>query len=148
MRNAWIAVTAAVIVGTSAQAQIKSRPAAPGCEQKTAQECVALALDAMGGRERLEQLKSVRLQTIGHTLLVEQSYRQAPFIASYERGQTILDLANQRMLREGKLTWPEADPNQSDADFAWVAGLEGGVTRGKNGDAPCSLDNLDVAQEN
>jgi hypothetical protein len=47
----------------------------PGCPQETAKHCVGLALDAMGGRERLEQLKSVRLQIIGHTLLMEQSYR-------------------------------------------------------------------------
>jgi hypothetical protein len=49
----------------------------------------------MGGRERLEQVKSVRLQIIGHTLLMEQSYRQAPFITSYKRGQVTFDLVNQ-----------------------------------------------------
>jgi hypothetical protein len=53
--------------------------------------CLEDALQAMGGRERLAQLKSIRLQTIGHTALPEQSYRQAPFITSYERNQIPLD---------------------------------------------------------
>ena len=94
----------------------------PGCPQETAKQCVALALHAMGGRERLEQLKSVRLQIIGHTLLMEQSYRQAPFITSYERGQVTFDLANQGVLMEMKTTWPESDHNQSDSDSVVVVG--------------------------
>ena len=64
-------------------------------------------LDARGGRERLEQVKSVRLQIIGHTLLMEQSYRQAPFITSYKRGQVTFDLVNQGVLIEMKTTCSE-----------------------------------------
>src|SRR5258708_39129251 len=79
---------------------------APGCAHESPQQCVTAALEAMGGRERLQQVVSVRLQTVGHTLLMEQSYRQAPFITSYERGRTTMDLANQRLLKEAKLTWP------------------------------------------
>ena len=77
--------------------QAKGNPASvPGCAHESAQQCLDLALQAMGGRERLQQLKSVRLLSAGHTLLAEQSYRQEPFITSYERGQTTLDLVNQR----------------------------------------------------
>ena len=50
---------------------------------------------------------------------MEQSYRQAPFITSYERDRITLDLANQRLLAEEKLTWPKSDPNQSDSDTSW-----------------------------
>jgi len=67
----------------------------PGCVHESAQQCVTAALEAMGGRERLQQVMSVRLQTVGHTLLMEQFYRQAPFIAAYQRGHTTMDLANQ-----------------------------------------------------
>src|ERR1700686_4597198 len=75
----------------------------PGCAHESPQQCVTAALEAMGGRERLQQVASVRLQTVGHTLLMEQSYRQAPFIASYERGHVTMDLANQRLLTGAKL---------------------------------------------
>ena len=70
----------------------------------------------MGGPGRLQQIKSMRLETIGHTLLMEQSYRQAPFITSYERGEITLDFAGRRMLANEKSTWPEADPGQADLE--------------------------------
>jgi len=94
-----------------------------------------------------KKLKSVRLQTIGHTLLMEQSYRQAPFITSYERGQVTLDLANQRLLSQEKVTWPESDADQSDSDVTLVAGMDGGVNRAQNADTPCSLSDLEAARE-
>jgi hypothetical protein len=102
-------------------------------------------MDAMGGRARLEALKSVRLTNIGHTLLMEQSYRQAPFIASYERNSTTLDLTGQRVLVESHITWPEADPGQAEIDQTVVVGPSGGVMRGKQSDSPCSRTALDEA---
>jgi hypothetical protein len=122
-------------------------PGAPGCAHESPQQCVTAALEAMGGREGLQQVTNIRLQTVGHTLLMEQSYRQAPFITSYERDQITLDLANQRLLTEAKLTWPESDPNQSDSDTTLVAGSDGGVYRTKFGDSPCSLSDLDHSRE-
>jgi hypothetical protein len=119
----------------------------PGCEHESPQQCITAALEAMGGRERLQQVTSVRLQTVGHTLLMEQSYRQSPFIASYERGRVTLDLANQRLLSETKLTWPESDPNQSDSDTTLVVGPDGGVYHTTFGDSPCSLGDLDASRE-
>ncbi|MGB6306394.1 MAG: MBL fold metallo-hydrolase [Steroidobacteraceae bacterium] len=121
--------------------------AAPGCPHESAQQCVTSALEAMGGRDRLQQVTSIRLQTVGHTLLMEQSYRQAPFITSYERDHITLDLANQRLLTQAKLTWPESDPNQYDSDTTLVAGPDGGVYRTKFGDSPCSLADLDAARQ-
>lgn len=118
-----------------------------GCAHENAQQCVSLALDAMGSRERLRKIVSVRLQTVGHTLLMEQSYRQSPFITSYERAETTLDLLNQRLLTNAKLTWPESDPQQSDSETTLVVGPSGGVYRGKDGDTPCSLSALDGARD-
>ena len=120
---------------------------APGCAHESPQQCVTAALEAMGGRDRLQQVTSIRLQTVAHTLLTEQSYRQAPFITSYERGHVTVDFANRRLLRESKLTWPESDPNQSDSDTTLVAGPDGGVYRTKFGDSPCSLADLDASRQ-
>lgn len=148
MQRAWLCLSAAAALWITAGVQAKENSAgAPGCVHKSTKECVDLALEAMGGAERLQQVKSVRLQTIGHTLLVEQSYRQAPFITSYERDLTTLDLANQRVVTEAKVTWPESDPNQSDSDSILVVGPDGGVNRTKEGDSPCSLSHLDAARE-
>jgi hypothetical protein len=119
----------------------------PGCAHESPQQCVTAALEAMGGRDRLQQVASVRLQTVGHALLAEQSYRQAPFLSSYERGHVTMDLANQRLLTESKLTWPESDPDQSDSDTTLVVGPDGGVYHTKFGDSPCSLSDLDAARE-
>ena len=47
--------------------------------------CVESALQAMGGRERIAAIENLHLDEIGHTLLMEQSYRQDPFITCYER---------------------------------------------------------------
>jgi hypothetical protein len=105
------------------------------------------ALEAMGGRERLQQLTSVHLETAGHTLLAEQSYRQAPFITSYVHDDVTLDLANQRLIDESKLTWPESDFKQADSDTTLVAAFDGGVYHTKFGDSPCSLSDLDAARE-
>lgn len=120
---------------------------APGCAHESAQQCVNAALEAMGGRDRLQQVTSIRLQTIGNTLLTEQSYRQAPFLTSYEHGQVTIDLTNQRLFKETTLTWPESDPNQSDSDTTLVVGRDGGVYRTRFGDSPCSLSDLDAAQQ-
>jgi hypothetical protein len=133
----WVAVV---------HADEKSAGAA-GCAQETPQQCVDAALEAMGGREGLLALTSIHMQTVGHTLLMEQSYRQSPFITSYERGDVTLDLTNQRLLTQVKLTWPESDPNQSDSDTTLVVGPEGGVYHTKFGDSPCSLSDLHAARE-
>jgi len=97
----------------------------------------------MGGRGRLTQLKNIRIQTIGHTELMEQSYRQAPFITSYERGQITLDLASQRALVIQKLTWPEADPNQAESESTIIIGPDGGVIHTNGGDFPAPGSALD-----
>jgi hypothetical protein len=133
--SSWIAASAQQ-GGQIAGGQISG---GPGCEHLSAQQCVSAALESMGGRERLEALKSVRLQTVSHTLLMEQSYRQAPFITSYEHDVVTMDLAGQRILTEAKVTWPESDFNQPDTEATIVVGLEGGVYHLKSGDSPCGV---------
>lgn len=142
MRKVWLYLSAVVVLWMTAGAQTtKTSAGGPGCAHVSAKKCVDLALKAMGGSETLQQIKSVRLEYIGHTLLAEQSYRQEPFITSYKRGQTTLDLTGQRVLTQVKLTWPESDPNQSDVDITLIVNPDGGVHRAKDGDSPCSWRN-------
>jgi hypothetical protein len=118
-----------------------ARPCAP-----TPKECVALALAAMGGRERLEAVKALKLEGIQHTLLVEQSYRQEPFITAYARTQESMDFAAQRALLQTHLTWPESDPGQSESDTVLVVGPEGGVYRTEKSDSPASRADIEAAR--
>ena len=145
MKHLWILLFVAACLASEAQAK-DTTIVSPGCEHQSPKECLNLALEAMGGQERLREVRSVRLETIGHTLLMEQSYRQDPFIASYERSTTTLDLTKQRISSEVKLTWPESDDNQSESTSIVVVGPEGGVRRGKDGDTPCSLAELEAAR--
>lgn len=118
----------------------------PGCERKSPIQCLNLALQAMGGRQRLLQVHTLRFAWIGHTLLMEQSYRQEPFITSYERATTTLDLVSQRTLSETRLNWPESDDGQSESSSTVVTGPEGGVRRRSGKDGPCSLADMDEAR--
>jgi hypothetical protein len=112
----------------------------------TPRECVALALAAMGGRERLEAVKTLGLEGVQHTLLVEQSYRQEPFITAYARTQEKIDFATQRALIQTQLTWPESDPGQSESNTTLVVGPEGGVYRSEKSDSPASRADVEAAR--
>jgi hypothetical protein len=148
MNARWVCIVGAAYAWVGAGADARPRSAGPpGCADESPQQCVVAALEAMGGRDRLQQLTSVHLETAGHTLLAEQSYRQSPFITSYAHDDVTLDLANQRLIDESKLTWPESDFKQADSDTTLVAGLDGGVYHTKFGDSPCSLSDLDAARQ-
>jgi len=117
------------------------------CQHLDPKACLALALDAMGGRARLESLKSLAYTTAGHTALVEQSYRQEPFITAYERLTVKVDFAGNRVFRESYLTWPESDPGSADVTSTSILTSEGGVRRSSGNDAPCSLSDIDWARD-
>ena len=97
------------------------------CLAASPKACLELALQAMGGHDRLTAMESLRLDDIGHSLLVEQSYRQDPFITSYERTHETLDFKKNRVRRETHLTWPESDPNQSESDSILIVTRTSGV---------------------
>ena len=119
----------------------------PGCEHLDVKACVQLAIDAMGGSERLAGIHTETYEVIGHTVLAEQSYRQQPFITSYERDKVTADLDRQRIARDVHLTWPESDPHGSDVDVTLVASAQGGVYRGKHGESPAQLADIDDAND-
>jgi hypothetical protein len=97
----------------------------------------------MGGRARLAQVKTLRADVIKHTLLMEQSYRQAPFITSYERDRVTLDLAGKRFRSDAHGVWPESDPGTAESDATLVGSTVGAVYRGDKEDSPASLGDLE-----
>ncbi|HUA81649.1 MAG TPA: MBL fold metallo-hydrolase [Dyella sp.] len=119
----------------------------PGCDNIDPKACVEQAIQAMGGRQRLAGIHSASYETIGHTVLSEQSYRQQPFITSYERDKVTVDFDKQRVARDAHMTWPEADPHTADIDVTLIATPQGGVYRTKQGDSPCSLADIDDAND-
>jgi hypothetical protein len=119
----------------------------PGCERLDVRACLDLALIAMGGRGKLESIHNEKLDEIGHTVLAEQSYRQAPFITSYARDQVTLDFDKGRLLNHDHGVWPEADPHQAESDVTLVVTDQGGVHHTNGGDLPCSLSDLEERQE-
>ncbi len=80
----------------------------PGCAGDSAQQCLARAIDAMGGEARLKAVHNIELEGLGFTRLPEQSYRQQPFQTSYQRFHQWLDLAGKRLHLENTMTWPQA----------------------------------------
>jgi hypothetical protein len=126
-------------------------PAVAGAAESAAQcapqpkSCLKLALAAMGGRERLEAVKTLGLQGIGHTLLVEQSYRQEPFITAYVRTAEQIDFAAQRLSLQMHRTWPEADSGGSESDTTLVVGPEGGIYRSEKSYSPASRADIEAA---
>jgi len=140
----WPAVLAAAPSGGP------SAPAAahPGCERVDAHGCVALAMQAMGGAARLSAISNERLDIIGHTLLTEQSYRQAPFITAYSRARKSVDFVGRRVATEGHAVWPESDPDTASAESSYtaVAWEQGAVRRADGGDGPGALTDIDDAR--
>ena len=71
-----------------------------------------------GALDQLAQ-ESVRYRALRHLSCIFL----ARLMKGLERGQITLDLTTQRVLKEAKVTWPEADPNKSDIDSTLIAGL-------------------------
>ncbi|MGB9030087.1 MAG: hypothetical protein WCC27_08210 [Acidobacteriaceae bacterium] len=88
-------------------------------------------MDAMGGREKLAGIRTERLDVIGHTELMEQSYRQAPFITSYAREAVTVDLAGQRLTKKEHGVWPESDLKQADSDATLIERCDGDAAEGR-----------------
>lgn len=132
---------AAISVSVAGGSVAAARQCAP-----TPKQCAEFALAAMGGRERIEAVKTLKLEGIQHTLLVEQSYRQDPFITAYARTAEQIDFTAQRMQIQTHLTWPESDPGQSESDTTLVVGPEGGVYRAEKSDSPASRADIEAAR--
>jgi hypothetical protein len=101
----------------------------------------------MGGRQQTAGIQSIKLDVISHTQLMEQSYRQAPFITSYAREKVTRDFAKNRLVDVEHLVWPESDPKQAESDRTLVVIGDGCGYRGPAGDSPCGLATLDAARQ-
>jgi hypothetical protein len=134
-------------IAQSAQRATVPRIQRPGCETLDAHACLDIAIEAMGGSEKLEAIKTEDLDVIGHTELMEQSYRQAPFITSYTRDRLTVDFAGQRVVRKQNSVWPESDLKQADSKSTLIVTPAGGVSRSGNEDTPADAASLNVARE-
>jgi hypothetical protein len=141
---ALVALTSTAAAALSAHA---NPPATPGCDGLSPRACLEQSLEAMGGRAKLEAIRNLKLDAISHTALMEQSYRQAPFITSYERDRVTLDFSGARLRTEAHGIWPESDLNEAESDNTLIATPAGGVYHGAQGDSPCSRADLDSARE-
>ncbi len=119
----------------------------PGCDGIAAKQCLQRALDAMGGLDRLAAVRTVHLDVIGHTALVEQSYRQWPFLTSYERDQILIDHAGQRLFQKQHAVWPESDLKGADSDVDLIVTPVGGVYRSGGHEFPCGGGDLDSSRQ-
>ena len=142
--------TVIVVIGSLGMADAQAVQKDSDCEKAGTTGCLALAVAAMGGPARLDSIKSFSYESIGHTVLVEQSYRQDPFIAAYERSKGQVDFAGNRIRVETQLTWPESDPGQSEVRSTMAANAQGCVMKqaGADGgkapaDFPCSLSQIE-----
>ncbi|MEO8727003.1 MAG: hypothetical protein ABI383_12885, partial [Acidobacteriaceae bacterium] len=136
-----------IIVLLALAASAYALPSNPGCANADVHQCVALALSAMGGSDRLAALHTIRMEVIGDTDLMEQSYRQQPFIRSYERDHVTMDLAHQRIAQTIHTVWPEADQTGAEFDRTLVVTPSGGVYRSPGGDSPCSPADIESAKQ-
>ncbi|NYF90401.1 MBL fold metallo-hydrolase [Tunturibacter empetritectus] len=149
----WVAAILAFAEASSAQISPRAvtlpragaQERTPGCEGLTPKGCLSLAAGAMGGQDKLAAISTVELDVIGNKELMEQSYRQTPFITSYTRDQITMDLAGQRMIRKEHSVWPESDLKQSDSDTTLVVTPAGGVLRNGSQDSPSDTASLIVA---
>jgi hypothetical protein len=105
-------LTAIIAVAAITTHAAQSPAVTPGCEHLEARACLDQALIAMGGREKLAAVKTEHRDVISHRELMEQSYRQAPFITSYERDQVTLDFSGSRLIEKQHSVWPESDLRQ------------------------------------
>jgi glyoxylase-like metal-dependent hydrolase (beta-lactamase superfamily II) len=120
----------------------------PGCEGIDAKQCLALAIDAMGGRAALAGITTEKLDIADHTLLTEQSYRQAPFITAYDRLRRSVDFAKSRISTESDSLWPESDPDTASASSSstTVSTPSAAIMRAESGDTRASRASIDEAR--
>jgi hypothetical protein len=109
---------------------------------------VDLAIAAMGGRGALEAIANEQLDIANHSLLTEQSYRQAPFLASYGRVKETVDFAKSRLSADVDSLWPESDPDTAAAQshVTLVATPKAAIVRAGATDSPASLANIESAR--
>lgn len=141
-----IVLSTSLLLGACTHALLAAEPNEPGCDGKTPKQCVEAGIDAMGGRARLEAVRSVRVRTLGHLQLTEQSDRQEPFNEVFFDNHAILDFDRQRMWQKSKATGPIADPTQDVNETEEVATNDGCVRKLKDSAIPCGRSDLDDAR--
>jgi hypothetical protein len=69
-------------------------------DRQQADAWIRIAIEKMGGEQKLRSLKSIQIEKIGHTYSIEQSERpEGPWLANYEQIVELRDYANGRLRR-------------------------------------------------
>ena len=143
----FISLCSAILLCSSARGQAQHKEEKSGCKGLSPQACLTLATEAMGGESKLKAIHNESLDEIGHVALMEQSYRQDPFITSYSRDQITIDFDHQRIADVQHSVWPEADPKEAESDVTLVTTPAGGVYKIAQKMSPCSAADLDSSEE-
>lgn len=152
-RNLSIITALSLVVAApiSVSAKTKSATAADSlstrCRSISARDCLGLVVNAVGDKKQLDLFTSLQFSSIGHTQIAEQSYRQEPFLTSYERTKEIIDFRGKRVFREIQMTWPESDPGPTETSMTVVTGPDGGIRRTAKGDQACSAADIQAADD-
>lgn len=120
---------------------------APGCDGVDARACIGRAIETMGGVDRLAGIRTARYDIIGHRQEPEQSYRQEPFLAEYDREVRIVDYAHGAVDRTREATLPATAPDMNVFKSHVVAVSTGAVVKTTNGDKPAGKRDLEQARD-
>jgi hypothetical protein len=94
-------MTMALMLSLSVQAASNKTPAQA---HEQALVVIAQAIEAMGGEARLRAIKTLKLDTIGHSYWIDQSERpEGPWITNYETRSELRDLDASRLRRTSEV---------------------------------------------
>ncbi|MBB2170876.1 MBL fold metallo-hydrolase [Gluconacetobacter asukensis] len=119
-------------------APVASAHGAPGCAGLAPHACIGIALEAMGGANRLAGVRTARYAIIGHREEAEQSYRQAPFQIEYGRETRIVDYRHGAVDRVHESIFPSTAPDENINKTHVVVSAAGAVMKTPGGDRPAA----------
>jgi len=93
--------------------------------QDPGQLIISKSLEALGGKEKLKNLKTLKLHTYGHTYRLEQSERpDGPLLVMYEKNSFLIDFEERRLNRKIETLFISTDNwNRSEMIISNGAGM-------------------------
>ena len=132
-------------------AAVQAQPrAAPPPEKITdPKRLLQLAIEALGSEAKVQGLKTLRLEWVGHTLMPEQSERpEGPYVTNYQQAVEEVDLDNlmiRQVITSRSLLQPKG------VELTYVLTSTAGVIQLPEGQAPAPpsvvLDNIELFQQ-
>jgi len=106
-----LTIALALVLATVTPVIVRASLAPGEAQSPAARSAVAAALEAMGGKERLQALRTLRMEWMGHDWHLEQSERpEGPWMTSYIQRTDIRDIATGHLRRETQTrNWSRPD---------------------------------------